>query len=157
MIAAGTPFPDFTLPDQQGAMHSLTEYAGKWLVVYFYPRDNTAGCSLEASSFAALIKKYSGLDTAVIGVSADSVKSHARFAEKLELPFTLLSDEEHGLLQAAGVWQKKKMAGREYMGIVRSTAIVDPQGVVRHAWTKVKVDGHAEAVLARLGELRGQH
>lgn len=155
MIETGKAFPDFTLPDQAGAMHSLAEYAGKWLVIYFYPRDNTAGCSLEASSFAALITKYGGLQTAVVGVSADSVKSHARFAEKLDLPFTLLSDSEHSLLEAAGVWQQKKMAGREYMGIVRSTYILDPQGVVRASWTKVKVDGHAEMVLAHLKELQG--
>lgn len=155
MIAPGTAFPDFTLPDQNDKLHSLEEYAGKWLVVYFYPRDNTAGCSLEASSFASLISQYAGLDGAVIGVSADSVKSHAKFAEKLGLNFTLLSDADHALLEKTGVWQKKKMAGREYMGIVRSTVIVDPKGVVRAAWTKVKVDGHAEDVLAKLKELKG--
>ena len=155
MIETGTPFPDFCLPDQNDAPHRLADYAGRWLVVYFYPRDNTAGCSLEASSFAGMIKKYAAKNTDVIGVSADSVKSHAKFAEKLGLPFTLLSDEAHTLLEAVGVWQKKKMAGREYMGIVRSTVIVDPKGTVRHAWTKVKVDGHAEAVLAKLKELQG--
>lgn len=155
MISEGTAFPEFTLPDQNGRNHSLEEYAGKWLVVYFYPRDNTSGCSLEASRFASLISRYDSLDTAVIGVSADSVNSHAKFAGKLGLPFTLLSDTEHALLEKTGVWQKKKMAGKEYMGIVRSTVIVDPKGAVRAVWTKVKVDGHAEAVLAKLHELRG--
>lgn len=155
MISTGAAFPDFTLPDQSGGVHSLADYAGKWLVVYFYPRDNTSGCSLEASGFASLMSRYGGLDTVVIGVSADSVKSHARFAEKLGLPFTLLSDEKHALLEKTGVWQQKKMAGKEYMGIVRSTVIVDPAGIVRAVWTKVKVDGHAEAVLAKLEELKG--
>ena len=154
MIQSGITFPDFLLPDQDGTMHTLAEYKGKWLVVYFYPRDNTAGCSLEASSFAALIEQYGGQDTAVIGVSADSVTNHAKFAQKLALPFTLLSDEKHSLLEITGVWQKKKMAGREYMGIVRSTVIVDPEGIVRHSWTKVKADGHAEQVLEKLKDLR---
>lgn len=155
MIETGKPFPDFTLPDQNNAPHHLADYAGRWLVIYFYPRDNTAGCSLEAASFAEMIKKYAVRGTDVIGVSADSVKSHAAFAEKLGLPFTLLSDPEHTLLEAAQVWQKKKMAGREYMGIVRSTCIVGPDGIVRASWTRVKVDGHAEAVLQKLHELQG--
>lgn len=155
MIQPGGAFPDFTLPDQTGAKHSLAGYAGKWLVVYFYPRDNTSGCTLETSGFAALVKQYAELGAVVVGVSADSVQSHAGFAKKLDLPFSLLSDPEHTLLEAAGVWQKKKMAGREYMGIVRSTYIVDPHGIVRAAWTKVKAEGHAEAVLAELRALRG--
>ena len=155
MIEQGFAFPDFSLPDQNGDTHTRAEYAGRWLVIYFYPRDNTAGCSLEASNFAAMIKKYAAQSTAVVGVSADSVKSHAKFAEKLELPFTLLSDPDRTLLEAAGVWQQKKMAGREYMGIVRSTYLVDPQGRVRAFWTKVNVAGHAEAVLNTLGELQG--
>ncbi|MDL2210696.1 peroxiredoxin [Desulfovibrio sp. OttesenSCG-928-O18] len=155
MIEIGKAFPEFSLPDQDDKVHKLADYAGKWLVVYFYPRDNTAGCSLEASSFAGMIERYATKGTAVVGVSADSVKSHAKFAEKLGLPFTLLSDTEHTLLESAGVWQKKKMAGKEYMGIVRSTYIVDPTGKVRASWTKVKVDGHAEAVLAKLHELQG--
>jgi Peroxiredoxin len=154
MIESGSPFPDFTLPDQDDVPHSRAEYAGKWLVMYFYPRDNTAGCSLEASSFASLVQKYAAKNTAVLGVSADSVKSHAKFSEKLGLPFTLLSDTEHVLLEKAQVWQKKKMAGKEYMGIVRSTYVVDPQGIVRASWTKVKVAGHAEAVLKKLHELQ---
>lgn len=154
MITEGANFPDFSLPDQHGHAHSLAEYAGKWLVMYFYPRDNTAGCSLEAANFASLVTKYADLGAVVVGISADSIKSHARFAEKLNLPFTLLSDEEHALLKAAGVWQKKKMAGREYMGIVRTTVIVDPQGAVRHVWTKVKVEGHTEEVLEKLTQVQ---
>lgn len=154
MIDAGKPFPDFSLPDQDDTVHTLGEYAGKWLVVYFYPRDNTPGCSLEAESFGSMIKKYAAKNTEIVGVSTDSVKSHARFAEKLGLKFTLLSDAEQKLSQAALVWQKKKMAGREYMGIVRSTYVVDPGGIVRASWTKVKVPGHAEAVLEKLHELQ---
>lgn len=156
MLGTNTPFPDFSLPGQDGKIHTLAEYAGKWLVFYFYPRDNTSGCSLEASGFAGLIKKYAARNTEVVGISADSVTSHAKFAAKLDLPFTLLSDAEHALLEKTGVWQKKKMAGREYMGIVRSTCIVDAKGLVRATWTKVKVDRHAEAVLEKLRELQGQ-
>lgn len=155
MIENGAPFPGFSLPDQHGVTHSLAEYAGKWLIIYFYPRDNTTGCSLEAASFSQLIQRYAAKNTEVIGISADPVKSHAKFAEKLGLQFTLLSDTEHGLLEKAGVWRRKKMAGKEYMGIVRTTYIVDSHGIVRAAWNKVKVDGHAEAVLEQLRALQG--
>lgn len=156
MVEVGNAFPDFSLPDQNGDVRTLGEYAGKWLVVYFYPRDNTSGCSLEATQFAAMLQKRAAKDTVVVGVSADSAASHAKFAAKLDLPFALLSDSRHELLKAAGVWAKKKMAGREYMGIVRSTYLVDPQGVVRASWTKVKADGHAEEVLNALSALQGQ-
>ena len=149
MIKIGFKFPDFSLPDQNGASHTLSQYTEKWLIIYFYPRDNTSGCSLEASNFAGLIKKYATRNTNVIGVSADSVKSHAKFAERMALPFTLLSDAEHSLSEAGGTWQKKTIAGKEYMGIVRSTYILDPQSVVRASWTRVKIDGHAEEVLAK--------
>lgn len=154
MIENGKPFPAFSLPDQDGKTRSLGDYAGKWLVAYFYPRDNTPGCSMEAQAFAALIQKYAAENTAVVGVSADSVKSHANFAEKFSLPFSLLSDPEQKLLGPAGVWQKKKMAGREYMGIVRSTYVIDPKGIVRASWAGVKVPGHAEAVLEKLREMQ---
>ncbi len=150
----GTPFPDFRLPDQSGEERTLADYTGAWLVVYFYPRDNTSGCTTEALSFAALQEDFAACGAAVVGISADSVTSHEKFAAKHCLPFTLLSDEAHVLLEACGVWQKKKMAGREYMGIVRSTALLDPQGVVRAFWPKVKVPGHADEVLATLTALR---
>ncbi len=154
MLASGTPFPSFSLPDQNGQNHSLAQYAGKWLVVYFYPKDNTSGCTCEAQDFAASAQAFAGKQAAIIGVSPDSVSSHTKFAQKLTLPFPLLSDPEHSLLEACGVWQKKKMAGREYMGVVRTTALVDPKGIVRAVWPKVKVDGHVEAVIKKLAELQ---
>lgn len=154
MLEIGKPFPDFTLPDQNEKKHSLAQYADKWLVVYFYPKDNTSGCSMEAANFVALHKSFAAKKAAILGVSADSVKSHKNFATKLVLPFPLLSDPEHLLLEACGVWQQKKMAGREYMGIVRTTVLVDPKGIVRDLWLKVKVPGHADEVLQRLRELQ---
>ena len=148
------PFASFRLPDQDGALRGLGDYAGKWLVVYFYPKDNTSGCTLEARSFTALAGQFAAEEAVVVGVSPDSVKSHCGFIAKQELGVTLLSDPEHSLIEAAGAWQKKKLYGKEYMGVVRSTALIDPQGVVREVWSKVKPSGHADEVLARLRELR---
>ena len=152
----GKPFAQFSLPDQNGVMRGPGDYAGKWLVVYFYPKDNTSGCTLEAKSFTDLAGQFADLDAIIVGVSPDSVKSHCGFIAKHGLGITLLSDPEHALLEAAGAWQKKKLYGKEHMGVVRSTALVDPQGVVREVWTKVKAAGHAEEVLARLRQLHGK-
>lgn len=149
----GKPFAQFSLPDQNGVVRGPGDYAGKWLVVYFYPKDNTSGCTLEAKSFTDLAGQFADHDAAIVGVSPDSVKSHCGFIAKHGLGITLLSDPGHTLLEAAGAWQKKKLYGKEYMGVVRSTALVDPQGVVREVWTKVKAAGHAEEVLARLRQL----
>ena len=154
MLEPGSPFPDFFLPDQNGETHRLADYAGQWLVAYFYPKDNTSACTLEAIDFTSAAPRFTALQTAVLGVSPDSIKSHAGFAAKKDLGVTLLSDPEHSLLAAAGVWQKKKLYGKEHMGVVRSTCIVDPKGLVRAAWTKVKVPDHVEAVLAKLAELQ---
>jgi peroxiredoxin Q/BCP len=153
MLETGKKFPSFSLPGSDNKTHSLSEFAGNWLVVYFYPKDNTSGCSLEARNFAALFASFAGHRASVVGVSPDSVKSHCNFAAKLDLPFILLSDPEHVLLSAAGVWQSKKMCGREYMGVVRTTALIDPQGKTRHVWNKVRVAGHAEAVYQKLSGL----
>ena len=155
MLELEKAFPDFTLPDQNGAMHPLSHYAGKWLAIYFYPKDNTSGCTAEALAFTAYYKDFVKKNAEIIGISPDSVKSHANFAKKQALPFTLLSDTEKILLEAAGVWQKKKMYGREYMGVVRSTVLVDPKGIVRHIWPKVKVDGHAMDVFETLEKFAG--
>lgn len=151
----GKSFPQFSLPDQNGVMRGPGDYAGKWLVVYFYPKDNTSGCTLEAKSFTDLAGQFADHDAIIVGVSPDSVKSHCGFIAKHGLGITLLSDPEHALLEAAGAWQKKKLYGKEHMGVVRSTVLVDPWGVVREAWTKVKAAGHAEEVLARLRQLHG--
>ena len=148
------PFAPFRLPDQDGALRGLDDYAGKWLVVYFYPKDNTSGCTLEARSFTALAGRFAAEGAAVVGVSPDSVKTHCGFIAKQELGITLLSDPERSLIEAAGAWGKKKLYGKEYMGVVRSTALIDPRGVVREVWTKVKPAGHAEEVLDKLRELR---
>ena len=150
MLETGRPFPAFTLPDQNGTAHSLADYAGQWLVIYFYPKDNTSACTLEAQDFTAALPAFGELKTPVIGVSPDSVKTHAGFTAKKELGVTLLSDPEHVLLEAAGVWTPKKMYGREYMGVERTTALVDPQGLTREVWRKVKVPKHVQAVLEAL-------
>jgi peroxiredoxin Q/BCP len=154
MLQVDQHFPDFALPDQNGETRRLADYAGRWLVIYCYPKDNTSGCSLEAQDFTCAAGKFEAKGAAVVGVSPDSVKSHASFTAKKDLGITLLSDTEHALLEATGVWQLKKMCGREYMGVVRSTFLVDPQGVVRASWTKVKVPGHVDDVLAKLTSLQ---
>lgn len=154
MLETGQPFPAFELPDQDGRPHSLKDYAGRWTVIYFYPKDNTSACTLEAQDFTALAGQFKARKTAIVGVSPDSVKSHSGFAAKKELGITLLSDAGHVLLEAAGVWGPKKMYGKEYFGVVRTTALIDPDGIIREVWSKVKVPGHVEKVLSRLIELQ---
>jgi Peroxiredoxin len=154
MLEKKQKFPDFALQDQKNTTHSLTDYAGRWLVVYCYPKDNTSACTLEARDFSCMAAQFLDEGAHILGVSPDSVKSHAGFVEKQELSVTLLSDPEQTLLEATGAWQKKKLYGKEHMGVVRSTFLVGPDGVVREVWTKVKTPGHAEAVLDRLKALR---
>ena len=154
MLEKKQKFPNFALQDQNNTTHSLADYAGRWLVVYSYPKDNTSACSLEAHDFSCMAAQFLAEGARILGVSPDSVKSHAGFVEKQELSVTLLSDPEHTLLEATGAWQKKKLYGKEHMGVVRSTFLVGPDGVVREVWTKVKVPGHVGAVLERLKELR---
>jgi peroxiredoxin Q/BCP len=146
--------PDFCLPDQNGETTCLRDFGGKWAVLYFYPKDNSKTCTLEAVSFTDNLKSLEDLGAAVVGVSPDSVKSHQNFAKKHNLKFTLLSDPEHGVLEKYGVWQLKKMYGREYMGVVRSTFIINPEGYIENEWTKVRVKGHVEAVKQKLSELK---
>jgi peroxiredoxin Q/BCP len=152
-LTAGDPAPDFTLNDKDGNPVTLSDMRGKWVALYFYPRDNTSGCTTEAKDFSSLLPAFEKKDATIIGISADSEASHARFATKHDLTVTLLSDPEHQALEAYGVWQKKKMAGREYMGIVRTTVLIDPQGVIREVWNKVKVKAHAETVHQALCQL----
>ena len=150
MLQIGTKAPDFTLPDQNGALHSLEEYRGKKVVLYFYPKDNTPGCTAEACS---LRNGYAMLQKAgyqVIGVSKDSEASHQKFAAKYELPFPLISDPEHRLCEEVGVWQLKKMAGREYMGVVRTTFVLDEAGVITHVITKVNTKDAAGQLVTLL-------
>lgn len=149
-----THAPDFALPDQTGAIHNLNDYAGKWLVLYFYPKDMTPGCTIEACDFRDNLARVKSVGAEVLGVSADSVKRHAKFVEAKSLNFPLLADEGKTMLEAYGVWQQKSMMGRKYMGIVRTTLLIDPQGVIRKVYDDVKVSGHVDAVINDLAALR---
>jgi peroxiredoxin Q/BCP len=153
MAEIGKKFPSFSLAAQDGKKMGLKDLAGKYAVVYFYPKDNTSGCSLEAQEFSRLKPEFERLGAAVVGVSPDSPESHDKFIEKRGLDIPLLSDQDHTLLDKTGVWQKKRLYGKEYMGVVRSTYLIDPQGRTAFAWTKVKPMGHAKEVLEKLKEL----
>lgn len=147
MLEIGTVAPDFTLPDQNGDMRSLSDFRGKKVVLYFYPRDNTSGCTKQAQGFAELYPQFVEKGAEVIGISKDSVASHEKFAEKLGLPFILLSDVEKEVLQMYGVWLEKKMAGKVSMGVVRSTYLIDEDGVISEALFKVKGADNPEQML----------
>jgi peroxiredoxin Q/BCP len=148
MLKTGQKAPEFNLPDQNGEIHSLKEQKGKWVLLYFYPKDDTPGCTTEACTIRDNYSAFKKAGIVVFGVSADPVKKHAKFAEKYELPFTLLSDEEKGMLKKYGVWAKKKFMGREYMGILRNSFLIDPQGKIAKMYEGVKPAEHAEEVLA---------
>ena len=150
MLTAGIKAPDFSLSDQHGNTVSLADYAGKKIVLYFYPRDNTPGCSRQACAFAGAYEDFKTMNVAVIGVSKDSVESHVKFAEKYSLPFTLLSDPELQAIQAYDVWQEKKNYGKVSMGVVRSTYIIDENGVIEKVMPKVKPDTNAAEILEYL-------
>lgn len=152
MLGIGTKAPTFTLNDQNGNPVSLSDFAGKWVVLYFYPRDNTPGCTRQACAFAQNFEGFRAQDVVVIGVSKDSVASHLKFAQKYELPFILLSDPELQAIQAYGVWQEKKLYGKVSMGVVRTTYIIDPQGNIEKVMPKVKPDTNAADILAYLAE-----
>lgn len=149
----GKKAPEFSLADQTGKTHTLTEYNGKWIVLYFYPKDLTPGCTIEACNFRDNIARLSGVGAVVLGVSADPVKRHAKFAETEKLNFPILSDESHDMLNAYGVWQQKSMMGKKYMGIVRTTVLIDPAGVIQKIYDKVKVTGHVDEVIGDLATL----
>ena len=150
MIQPGTPAPDFQIPDQNGETVSLSSFRGQKVVLYFYPRDNTPGCSREAAAYRDALPEFEALGVKVFGLSKDSSASHKRFADKYELPFTLLSDTETAVLQDYGAWQEKKMYGKVSMGTVRSTVLIDENGVVEKVWPKAKPDTNAAHVLAYL-------
>ncbi|MPM75999.1 putative peroxiredoxin bcp [bioreactor metagenome] len=142
--------PDFELADETGKFHKLSDYRGKYVLLYFYPKDDTPGCTTEACSFRDAFADYSKAGVVIFGLSGDSVKSHLKFKEKYHLPFNLLSDEEHKVLEAYGVWGLKKMMGREYMGIFRTSYLIAPDGTVKKVFENVKPDGHSQEVLAAL-------
>ena len=154
-LSIGSKAPDFCLPNQDGEEVCLRDYSGKWVVLYFYPKDNTKGCTLEALDFTLNKAVIEEMGATVIGVSPDSVKSHQSFCQKHDLTITLLSDPEHKVLNEYEVWQLKKMYGREFHGVVRSTFIIDPEGKLAYEWKKVRVNGHVEAVKEKLTELIG--
>lgn len=150
MLTAGIKAPDFSLSDQHGNTVSLADFAGKKIVLYFYPRDNTPGCTRQACAFAGAYEGFKTMGAAVIGVSKDSVASHVKFAEKYALPFTLLSDPELQAIQAYDVWQEKKNYGKVSMGVVRSTYIIDENGIIEKVMPKVKPDTNAAEILEYL-------
>lgn len=153
-LRVGENAPDFKLPDQEGDIHSLSDYKGKWLLVYFYPKDNTPGCTIEAQVIAEEFSNFKRLDVGVLGVSADSISRHKGFSDKHSLPFPILADEDKEMIKAYGVWQKKKLAGREYMGIVRWSFLINPRGKIVKVYEEVKPAEHAKEVLADLKELQ---
>ncbi|MDD5372490.1 MAG: thioredoxin-dependent thiol peroxidase [Sulfurimonas sp.] len=154
MVKINSTAPEFCLPNQDDVEICLRDLKGKWIVLYFYPKDSTPGCTTEACDFSDAAPDFGSLNAIVIGISADSTKKHRDFIEKKDLFITLLSDEDTSMLQEYGVWQLKKNYGKEYMGIVRTTLIIDPSGVIRAIWEKVKVKDHAQEVMKKLQELQ---
>lgn len=151
MVQEGDKAPLFSLPADDGSTLSLEELRGKRVVLYFYPKDDTSGCTTEACEFRDTLPTFSEADAVVLGVSPDPVASHRKFKEKYDLNFPLLADEDHAVAEAYGVWKEKSMYGRKYWGVERSTFLIGPDGVIEKAWRKVKPKGHAEAVAAELG------
>ena len=148
LINPGNKAPSFALPDQKGKTHTLADYAGRPLVIYFYPKDDTPGCTRESCAFQDNLPKFSNSKAAVLGISVLDTKSKAKFAEKYGLTFPLLADQDHAIMEKYGVWQQKSMYGKNYMGVARTTYLIGPDGKVAKRWDGVKVDGHAEEVLA---------
>lgn len=155
-MKTGDEAPHFTLPSSNGKNLSLEDFRGKWVVLYFYPKDSTPGCTLEAREFTQLKSEFEKNNAVILGVSPDSVRSHCNFREKQGLEITLLSDSAHKVLEAYGAWHLKKMYGREYYGVIRSTVLIDPRGKIAHRWTGVRARGHAMEVLNILQEKCGR-
>lgn len=146
--------PEIKLPDQDGKTHKLSDYKGQWVLIYFYPKDDTSGCTTEACGLRDSFPKFGKLKAKIFGISIDSVASHKKFAIKYKLPFTLLADEAKTIVEKYGVWQEKSMYGRKYMGTVRNSYLVDPNGKIVRIYEKVKPAEHADQVLADLKELQ---
>lgn len=152
-LKQGQKAPAIKLPDQNGQMHELKDYLGQWVLVYFYPKDDTTGCTKEACQIRDSFPKFNKLQAKVLGISIDSVKSHDKFAKKYSLPFTLLADENKEVVNKYGVWAEKSMYGRKYMGTLRTSFLVDPAGKIARIYEKVKPEAHAEQVLKDLNNL----
>jgi peroxiredoxin Q/BCP len=153
-LQPGDPAPAIVLPDQDGTTQKLADLRGRWVLVYFYPRDDTPGCTLEACGLRDAAQAYAAAGVTVFGISADSSKSHRKFADRFHLPFRLLADEEKEVIRAFGAWGKKKFMGREFDGILRRSFLVDPQGKIAKVYPKVKPEEHAQEVLADLAALQ---
>jgi len=153
MLQTGDIAPDFTLPDQNETKHTLSDYKGKWIVLYFYPKDMTPGCTTEACNFRDDFALFNKEDTVILGVSKDSAARHKKFEKKYKLPFILLSDENGNVCEDYGVWQEKSLYGKKYMGIVRSTFLINPQGKIAKVYDKVKVKEHSAEILDDLKAL----
>jgi peroxiredoxin Q/BCP len=154
MTKVGENAPGFCMPDKDEREVCLKDYSGRWVVLYFYPKDNTSGCTIEAADFSAMKDEFKKLNAEIIGVSVDSPESHRDFVQNHSLTVTLLSDEQHRAVKDWGVWGKKKLYGREYEGTIRSTFLIDPKGKVREVWGKVSVQNHAKSVMERLKALQ---
>ena len=152
-ISVGEPAPDFTMADEEGRMHSLSDYSGKPVVLYFYPKDDTPGCTKEACGFRDDYSAYEEAGVVILGVSPDTSKSHTKFITKYELPFTLLADPEHDVLKLYGVWAPKKSFGREYEGVLRTTFLIGEDGKIMKVFKKVKPAAHSAEILAALDEI----
>jgi len=152
-LSVGDPAPDFTMPTDGGGSIALKDLAGKKVVLYFYPKDDTSGCTAQACGFRDALPNFGALDATIIGVSKDSVASHDKFKKKYQLPFILGSDENSGVCEAYGVWVEKSMYGKKYMGIERATYLIDAAGKIARIWRKVKVPGHVEEVAAAVKAL----
>ncbi|NQV91927.1 thioredoxin-dependent thiol peroxidase [Candidatus Woesearchaeota archaeon] len=153
MVKINDKAPGFSIPNQNGKIISLQDFKGKWVVLYFYPKDDTPGCTIEAIDFTSLKQEFKKLNTELLGASKDSQKSHCSFIEKQNLKITLLSDEEKTLAQAYGAWGQKKFMGREYMGMNRNTYLINPEGKITFIWENVKAKDHAKSVLEKVQEL----
>ena len=150
MLIVGNIAPDFTLMNQDNTEVALNDYRGQWVVLYFYPKDNTSGCTKEAIGFTEHLDEYRKLNARVFGISPDSVSSHQNFIKKYDLKVDLLADPDHSVLEQYGVWQEKSMYGRKYFGVVRSTYLINPERKIEKVWEKVSVDGHADAVMCEI-------
>jgi len=153
MLTIGKPAPAFALPDHNGKKTTLSSMKGRWVVLYFYPKDDTPGCTVEACEFTSGLRGFDRLDATVFGCSPDTSESHKKFIAKHALAITLLSDQDHAVHASYGAWGEKVLHGKKSVGVIRSTVLIDPKGNVAHHWQKVKAEGHAEAVRAKLAEL----